>query len=131
MVGALFSIKQSGNFDHLETFLAKMAKDDLYESLEQYAIRGMDALASATPERSGLTAASWSYSVVRGDDVSSITWTNSHMDDNGGAPVVILLQYGHGTGTGGYVAGQDFINPAISGIMDDLSNEVWKAVVSA
>lgn len=128
---SFFSINQEGSFQHLETFLAKMAKDDLYQSLETYAIRGMDALASATPERTGLTAASWSYTIVRGGDTSSITWTNSHMDDNGGAPVVILLQYGHGTGTGGYVQGHDFINPAISGIMDDLADEVWKAVVQA
>ena len=47
-----------------------------------------------------------------------------------GAPVAILLQYGHGTGTGGYVVGRDFINPAVKPVMDQIAEEVWKVVTS-
>jgi hypothetical protein len=41
-----------------------------------------------------------------------------------------MLQYGYGTGTGGYVAGQDYINPAIRPVFDRIADKVWKAVTS-
>ena len=45
-----------------------------------------------------------------------------------GVPIALILQYGHGTGTGGWVAGRDYINPAIKPIMDEIAEGVWKAV---
>lgn len=123
-----FSIKQSGNFQKLENFLARMTNDDIYAALESYGRQGVIALAAATPADSGLTAASWDYHVDRAMGQSSITWTNSHMA--GGVPVVILLTYGHGTGTGGYVQGQDFINPAIAETFNQIAESVWKVVVA-
>lgn len=130
-MGSGFSIKQSGNFQHLENFIARVSGDKLFEILDDYGQIGVSRLAAATPEDSGVTAASWSYYVDRGVGQSSITFTNDHMDDNGQTPVVILLQYGHGTGTGGYVQGHDFINPAIQAVFDNLRDDIWKAVVAA
>ena len=37
-------------------------------------------------------------------------------------------KYGHGTGTGGWVEGRDYINPAIQPIFDQLAEEAWKEV---
>ena len=96
--------------------------------LDAYGAEGVRALASATPVDSGLTAESWDYHVSVTRDSYSITWTNSHVED--GRPIAILLQYGHGTGTGGYVAGRDYINPALKPIFDRLSQAVWKEVTS-
>ena len=47
---------------------------------------------------------------------------------NKGVPIAIILQYGHGTGTGGWVSGRDYINPAIQPIFERLTNEAWKEV---
>lgn len=124
-----FVIKQTGSFQKLEIFLAKILKDDIYAQLDAYGRQGVNALASATPFDSGLTAASWGYTVERDKRRSSIIWTNTHVVD--GTPVVILLTYGHATGTGGYVQGKDFINSALAGVFDEISASVWKAVVSA
>lgn len=124
-----FSIKQKGSFQHLETFLARMLHDDIFDQLDEVGRQGVVALANATPIDSGLTAESWSYDVIRGPGKSSVTWMNSHMA--GGVPVVILLQYGHATGTGGYVQGEDFINPAIADTFKSAIDGVWKAVVQA
>ena len=41
-----------------------------------------------------------------------------------GAPVAILIQYGHGTGNGGYVAGRDYINPALAPIFDEIAKGI-------
>lgn len=125
----MFSFESSGSFKNLEAFLNKMAKDEMFSTLEPFAKQGVAALSAATPFDSGLTAASWSYTIEKSRGSYSITWTNNHIVD--GRPIAIMLQYGHGTGTGGYVQGRDFINPAMKPIFDKIADQVWKAVTSA
>lgn len=123
------SISSSGSFTNTQRFLKYMSKMDIRSTLNKYGEKGVKALNEATPSASGETAASWSYSVEAKRGSYSISWSNSVMA--GGVPLVILLQYGHGTGTGGYVAGRDFINPAIQPIFDKIANDVWKEVQRA
>lgn len=124
------SIKVTGSYDQTEKFLKNLAGDKIYRNLDNLARRGVAALASATPTETGVTAASWDYQIQNSRNTVKITWTNSHVDSTG-TPIVIMLQYGHGTGTGGYVQGRDFINPAIIPVFDDILNEVWGAVQSS
>ena len=42
----------------------------------------------------------------------------------------IILQYGHGTGTGGWVQGRDYINPAIQPVFDEITEEAWREVTN-
>jgi hypothetical protein len=99
-------------------------------TLETYGQQGVDALASATPIRTGLAASSWYYLVENNNSWYSITWCNNDTE-NGGAPVVVLIQYGHSTRNGGYVAGYDFINPAIRPVFDQIASEVWREVINS
>ena len=122
-------MESKGSFKNTESFLSAMSQRKIYANLEHYAQAGVDALASATPVQTGLTAASWDYEIVNAKGSWSITWTNTNIVS--GAPVAILLQYGHGTGTGGYVSGQDYINPALKPIFNQIASNVWKAVTSA
>lgn len=121
-----FSLSSSGSFKNTENYLKRMSRGDAFRVLNRYGSMGVEALRSATPVDSSETANSWRYEVERRSGRYSIKWTNSHMA--GGTPVVILLQYGHGTGTGGYVQGRDFINPAIKPIFDKIADEVWREV---
>lgn len=125
----MFTLSSKGSFKHTEKFLKKMSKGDIYKTLDRFALRGVQALASYTPKDSGVTAESWGYEIEHTKKETRITWTNSHVV--AGRPIVILLQYGHGTGTGGYVAGRDFINPALRPIFNKIAEDVWKAVTSA
>lgn len=124
----MFSLTYRGS-DKTEAYLAKLARADIMSKLDQYGRMGVVALSSATPVESGETAAAWYYEVVRNRGSFSIEWRNSHAAD--GTPVAILLQYGHGTGSGGYVQGRNFINPAVQPIMDQIAADVWKVVTSA
>lgn len=124
----MISFKHKGDFKDTQKFLDKIKRKKQYAMLESYAQKGVDALAEATPKDTGLTATSWSYEIIRGDDSIQIVWKNSSNSD--GIPIVILLQYGHGTRQGGYVKGQDFINPAIQPIFDQILTNVWKEVTS-
>lgn len=97
--------------------------------LEANAQAGVAALEAATPAESGLAAGSWGYKIESSKGRHSIVWTNNDIED--GFPVAIMLQYGYGTGTGGYVEGRDYINPALKPVFDRISDQVWKAVTSA
>lgn len=128
-MAGMISAEFTGDFKNTERFLRKMGTADLTAALKSLAQEGVRALSAATPVDSGLTADSWGYEIRRSKNSSSITWTNTHIVS--GAPIAIMLQYGHGTGTGGYVKGRDYINPAIRPIFDKIADEAWKVVTSA
>lgn len=125
----MFSISVSGSFHNTESFLSKMQRYQILDTLRKYGSEGSKALAKAFPVDTGLASQSWQYGVSAKRGVYSITWFNRDIEK--GFPVVIMLQYGHGTGTGGYVQGYDYINPAIRPVMDKIADDVWKVVTSA
>lgn len=118
-----------GNFKKTEKFLSAAQKGNFYRHLEEYGQRGVMALASMTPIESGKTALSWDYEIVHNAKGISIYWKNSNIQN--GVNIAVILQYGHGTGTGGYVQGRDYINPAIRPIFDEIAEQVWKEVTTA
>ena len=96
--------------------------------LVRYGREGVAALSAATPKDSGLTAASWDYEITHNGKETTIAFTNSNVRN--GVNIAIILQYGHGTRNGGYVAGRDYINPAIQPIFDKMANEAWREVTN-
>ena len=126
-MGVRFSI--TGSTQRTQNFLRKMQNPNLYSNLDRVAQAGVAALRGATPQESGLTAMSWDYEIEVDREKARISWINTNR--NNGVNIAIILQYGHGTGTGGYVAGRDYINPAIRPLFDQLADEVWKKVTSA
>lgn len=126
----MLSFSSSGSTSRTSSFLKKMSETSaLYSSLDSLARQGVSALQNATPTDSGLTAASWDYEIKIVAGKVTITWLNTNVVD--GANIAILLQYGHGTGTGGYVQGYDYINPALKPVFDQIANDVWKKVTTA
>lgn len=125
----MISFKTSGSTNKMEKFLNSMTKIDIPKLLTPIAEEGMKALIEATPKDSGLTANSWGYRIVHNRRGTTITWFNT--SNNDGFPVAIALQYGHGTGTGGYIQGRDYINPAMKPVFDQIADKVWRVVSSA
>lgn len=117
-------ISSKGNFQNTEKFLKRMSKGEIFRSLQKYGQEGVSALSSVTPTESGRTASSWDYEVRIRHGSASIVWKNTNTVK--GTNIAIILQYGHGTGMGGYVQGRDYINPAIKPVMDRIANDVWK-----
>lgn len=124
----MIGFKTSGSFKNMDDFLKRMSKGDIFSSLEKYGQRGVDALSNATPEDTGETANSWRYKVEHKKGEHGIHFFNTNVVD--GRPIAILIQYGHGTGTGGYVRGRDYINPAIQPIFDQILEDIWKQVIA-
>lgn len=123
----MIGLKVKGDYAKTKKFLSGLKERQYLEILDHYGAEGVMALASATPRRTGLTSQSWDYKIERGKGQAKIVWTNSNQTSQGDS-IAILLQYGHGTGTGGYVVGIDYINPAIRPVFDDIAEKVWEAV---
>lgn len=118
------TVTRSKGFEKLEKRLKKAQKTDFSVILRRYGDEGVKALSEATPKESGETASSWDYRIVKSGHSSSIVWTNSNTND--GVNIAIILQYGHGTGTGGYVSGVDYINPALKPVFEKIAEDAWK-----
>lgn len=124
------SVKVSGTFDKTISFLKAFDHGKIFGIMDKYGQIGVGLLKSATPRETGETAGDWGYEVIHTRAGKHILWfTNSHEEE--GVNIAIILQYGHGTGTGGYVQGVDYINPAIQPVFDKLAEELWREVASA
>ena len=122
----MISFRQKGDFSKLNRYFERVKEAARVSVLDKYGQAGVAALSSATPVDSGETANSWFYEIEHTSTSATITFCNSHI--NKGVPIAIILQYGHGTGTGGYVQGRDYINPAIQPVFDKIVEDVWREV---
>ena len=122
----MIGIRQKGDFSKTSKYLTKSKRNSIIKSFEKYGRKGVAALASATPVDSGLTASSWQYRVDMSKFSITLVFYNTNIQN--GVPIAIILQYGHGTGTGGWVQGRDYINPAIQPIFDEIANDAWREV---
>lgn len=119
-------VESSGSFKNTDDFLSRMVKYDFASKLKSYGSDGVLALKKATPMETGETSLSWDYRIVQTKRGNAIEWYNTH--ENDGVVIAIIIQYGHGTGTGGYVPGIDYINPAMSPMFDKIIADFWKEV---
>lgn len=124
----MISFRHKGDFSKATSYLEKIKEAAKLGILDKYGRAGVAALSSATPVESGKTANSWGYEIEHSSGSAKIIFTNSNV--NKGVNIAIILQYGHGTGTGGWVQGRDYINPAIQPIFDQIAEEAWKGVTS-
>ena len=122
----MIKISHKGDFTKTTRFLKNAKMFDPHKVLDRYGRAGVAALSAATPTDTGLTASSWSYEIRVSAGSYEIRFNNSNIQN--GVPIAIILQYGHGTGTGGWVEGRDYINPAIQPIFDQIADEAWREV---
>lgn len=122
----MISFRQKGDFSKLTRYMEKAKSAVKLSNLDKYGKQGVSALSSATPVDTGKTANSWYYEIEYAKDSVTITFNNSNIQN--GVPIAVILQYGHGTGTGGWVQGRDYINPAIRPVFDNIAKEAWEEV---
>lgn len=123
------TVTTSGNFSKTFEYLNKLQnfnKDKLMSILKKYGDEGVASLSKMTPRNTGETASKWRYEITINNGSATLAFVNDAQND--GIPIAILIQYGHGTGTGGYVAPTDFINPAMKPIFKKIAEDAWKEV---
>lgn len=122
----MITFRQQGDFSKLTRYLERVKNVVHMGDLDEYGRRGVAALASATPVESGETAKHWRYEIERSKGSVKIVFYNDNIQN--GVPIAIILQYGHGTGTGGWVQGRDYINSTIQPIFDQIAKDAWREV---
>jgi hypothetical protein len=124
----MIKFRQKGDFSKLDRYFRRVKGSVKVDILDKYGRAGVAALSSATPVDTGLTASSWYYTIEHQNGREVLNFNNSHLEK--GVSIAIILQYGHGTGTGGWVEGTDYINPAIRPVFDKIAADAWKEVTS-
>lgn len=122
----MISFRHQGDFSKLSRYLERAKEAVKIGDLDKFGREGVEALASATPVDTGLTAASWYYKITHNKGSVTITFCNSNTQN--GVPIAIILFYGHGTRNGGWVQGRDYINPAIRPVFDRIADNAWREV---
>ena len=125
---SFITIKTTGSTKNVEGFFKRTRQQNFVDILEYYAKRGLEALALETPVDTGVTAASWGYEIIQEEGRITLNFTNSSRAGNTNIPVVLLIEYGHATRNGGYVAPYDFINPITEELMNHIADTIWKEV---
>lgn len=122
----MIRLRHHGSTGKTKRFLDMLSKQGYFRNLDRYGKEGVEALASATPVDTGYTSQCWYYTIEYGRDTVKIQWNNRNVVK--GVNIAVILQYGHGTGTGGWVEGRDYINPAIQPVFDRIVQDVWGEV---
>lgn len=122
----MISFKEKGDFKNTENFFKRVENKTYLSGLDILAMQGVRALSSATPRKTGKTAASWTYEITNEDGRTSIVWHNTNV--NRGVNIAVILDYGHGTRKGGYVVGRNYIEPAIRPIFEQIADKAWREV---
>lgn len=120
----MITFEQKGDFSKTRSLFQRLLEGPHMSILDKYGKQGVDALRSNTPKDSGKTSEAWGYEIEHSKDSVSIYWTNNNINQN--VNIAVILQYGHGTGTGGYVQGVDYINPAMKPIFEKIASDAWK-----
>lgn len=121
-------VKQRGSFNNLSRFLSDGGRRNrkMLQILERYGQLGVDRLYEYTPKDTGMTALSWNYTIEEVPGGYRLSWTNTNTKD--GYNIALLIQYGHGLQNGGYVAGFNYINPAMQPVFERLGAELGDEV---
>lgn len=123
----MITFHSKGDWKKTRNFLRRAVLDKELTVLNKYGKKGVEALTSMTPIDTGLTASSWYYQIVRENNGQIVLqFCNSNIKDY--VPIAVIVQYGHATKSGTWVEGQDYINPALKPIFDQIADEVWREV---
>lgn len=123
---SVIEFKHKGDFRKTDSFLKSLRRFSIDDILRKYGQEGVLALQQATPVATGKTAASWYYEIEKTKTQTRVVWKNSNIND--GVKIAMLIQMGHGTSSGTWVEGVDYINPALQPIFDAIARDAWHEI---
>lgn len=101
-----------GDFKNIEQWLNDVARRSPNEALNKIAIEGEQSLAANTPKDTGGTARGWQAKITSKQGMSEIAWINT-ANPEASVNVAVIIDQGHGTGTGGFVLPNPYIKKAM------------------
>lgn len=128
ILGSVIQLRCKNRFEKTTSYFAHISKDVDIGIFKKYGELGVEELKNNTPKDTGLTSESWSYEIERKNKNTETILKFKNSNENDGVLIALLIQYGHGTKSGGFVKGIDYINPALKPIFEDLKNRLLQEV---
>lgn len=114
-------VKHEGFF--VDKYLKNVAKSFSYEKLMQLAEKSLEDFRNASPTIE--ISANWSYNIVKNDGSWSVTFENSTIEN--GVNIAILIDVGHGTVSGKWVPGTNYLKEPIEKTYERINNLLLEA----
>jgi hypothetical protein len=122
------SFDSKGDFNGIRSWLKRVTDSKPTMALNQIASEGARSLAANTPRDTGETASGWKAKITTKGHVAEIAWINdAHPEAS--ANVAKLIETGHGTRTGGYVAPKPYIKKAMDPVFKTAGDSVVKELI--
>lgn len=114
--------ESKGDFKNTLKWFDKVSnnKAALASNIAKY---GDSSLRNSTPEDTGETANGWKHKITANQQYVEVAWVNTAHPESE-VNVASLIELGHGTGTGGYVAPRPYIKQAMAPVWSKLDNDI-------
>ena len=109
--------------------LKQMKINGIMLDLDRFGQMGVERLKAASPVRTGLMSNSWYYEIIKNDKKIAIIWYNTDIENR--VNVAIIVDQGHATKGGGWIKGQNFIEPAMQPVYEALDKYLKEEVFSS
>lgn len=119
--------RSTGGFNNALKWF-KEASNVKSSDLKKIADYGTTCLSDGTPEDTGETSSGWEYDITKNRNSSEIAWRNTAHPESE-VNVAKLIELGHGTKTGGYVAPKPYIRQSMEPVWkkaDTIMKEMMK-----
>lgn len=118
----MFKLYSRGDYRQTINYLKHIDHNvDISSALDKYGQMGVERLSEATPVDSGETRDSWEYDIIQTKSGYKLNFYNTNEHD--GYHIVVLIRYGHVTVDGRWIEGNDFVEPIITQLCDELQAE--------
>lgn len=124
----MITVTHKGNFNNAEKLFNRVLNKKYRNIIARYGEKGVAVLKAATPVKSGGVANAWNYIIEEKGSTITLAFINNK--ENNGMNIVLALVYGHGTGGGGYVEANNFVDPAIRPVFEEMAANLWKEVTA-
>ena len=121
-----FKYKKSKSSKLNEEQLKQMKINGIMLDLDRFGQMGVERLQAASPVYTGLMANSWYYEIIKNDNKTALIWSNSDIENR--LNVAIIVDQGHATKGGGWIKGQNFIEPAMQPVYEALDKYLKEEV---
>lgn len=122
------SFDSKGDFNVIRDWLKRVTTRNPSVAINQVASEGTRSLATNTPRDTGETASGWKADVTTKGHVTEIAWKNTahpELEVN----LAKLIELGHGTRTGGYVAPKPYVKKAMDPVFKTAGDKVVKELI--
>lgn len=122
------TFESRGDFENSMNWLKRVSQVNTAGVVKRFGKQGTDSLKAATPRATGGTASGWKEKITVQGDVVEIDWVNNAYPGLY-VNMALLIELGHGTGTGGYVPPKPYIKQAMNPVWAGIDDKVIKELI--